>query len=137
MAVPIYVMDTRNLVLTGSYLCHLPAMGYGCVCTTGTVRHKAEVQSKSQREKLFSDMSWAPFAAVGKQVQSMQSESTASKSYELNPGRMTYHQAQRRPAPPPPPPCNHGRHLATAAAPAAGVPAATTAATAAVPEHQQ
>ena len=34
-----------------------PAMGYGCVCTTGTVRHKAEVQSKSQREKLFSDMS--------------------------------------------------------------------------------
>ena len=34
-----------------------PAMGHGCVCTTGTVRHKAEVQSKSQREKLFSDMS--------------------------------------------------------------------------------
>ena len=34
-----------------------PAMGYGCACTTGTVRHKAEVQSKSQREKLFSDMS--------------------------------------------------------------------------------
>ena len=53
---------------------------------TGTVRHKAEVQSKSQREKLFSDMSQAPFAAVGKQVQSMRSESTASKSYELNPG---------------------------------------------------
>ena len=77
-----------------------PAMGYGCVCTTGTVRHKAEVQSKSQREKLFSDMSWAPFAAVGKQVQSMQYESTASKSYELNPGRMTYHRAQRNPPPP-------------------------------------
>ena len=34
-----------------------PAMGYRCVCTTGTVRHKAEVQSKSQRGKLFSDMS--------------------------------------------------------------------------------
>ena len=29
----------------------------------------------------------------------MQSESTASKSYELNPGRMTYHQAQRTPPP--------------------------------------
>ena len=34
-----------------------PTMGYGCVCTTGTARHKAEMQSKSQREKLFSDMS--------------------------------------------------------------------------------
>ena len=34
-----------------------PAMGYGCVCTTGTVTHKAERQNKSQREKLFSDMS--------------------------------------------------------------------------------
>ena len=31
-----------------------PAMGYSCVCTTttGTVRHKAEVQSKSQRKAL-------------------------------------------------------------------------------------
>ena len=29
----------------------------------------------------------------------MQSESTASKSYELNPGRMTYHRAQRTPPP--------------------------------------
>ena len=35
----------------------LPAMGYRCVCTTGAVQHKAEVQSKSQRGKLFSDMS--------------------------------------------------------------------------------
>ena len=34
-----------------------PAMGYRCVCTTGAVQHKAEVQSKSQRGKLFSDMS--------------------------------------------------------------------------------
>ena len=34
----------------------------------------------------------------------MRSESTASKSYELNPGRMTYHQAQRTLAPPPPHP---------------------------------
>ena len=76
-----------------------PAMGYRCVCTTGTVRHKAEVQSKSQREKLFGDMPKAPFAAVGKQVQSMRSESTASKSYELNPGRMTYHRVQRTPRP--------------------------------------
>ena len=33
------------------------AMGYRCVCTTGTVRHKAVVKRKSQREKLFSDMS--------------------------------------------------------------------------------
>ena len=33
----------------------------------------------------------------------MRSESTASKSYELNPGRMTYHQAQRTPAPGGPP----------------------------------
>ena len=29
----------------------------------------------------------------------MRSESTASKSYELNPGRMTYHRVQRTPAP--------------------------------------
>ena len=43
-----------------------PAMGYRCVCTTGAVQHKAEVQSKSQRGKLFSDMSQAPFAAVNK-----------------------------------------------------------------------
>ena len=34
-----------------------PAMGYRCVCTTGTIQHKAEVRSKRQREKLFSDMS--------------------------------------------------------------------------------
>ena len=34
-----------------------PAMGYGCVCTTGTAWHKGEVQGISQREKLFSDMS--------------------------------------------------------------------------------
>ena len=32
-----------------------PAMGYRCVSTTGAVQHKAEVQSKMQREKLFSD----------------------------------------------------------------------------------
>ena len=34
-----------------------PAKGYRCVCTTGTIQHKAEVQSKSRRKKLFSDMS--------------------------------------------------------------------------------
>ena len=27
---------------------YAPAVGYGCVCTTGTARHKAAVQSKSQ-----------------------------------------------------------------------------------------
>ena len=32
------------------------------VCRTGTVQHKAEVQSKRRMKKLFSDMSWAPFA---------------------------------------------------------------------------
>ena len=40
----------------------IPATGYGCVRTTGTVRHKAEVQRQGQREQLFSDMSWAHFA---------------------------------------------------------------------------
>ena len=30
------------------------------------MRHKAQVQSKSRRGKLFSDMSWAPSAAVNK-----------------------------------------------------------------------
>ena len=40
------------------------ATGYGCVCT---VRHEAEGQSKSQRGKLFSDVSWAPFAAAERQ----------------------------------------------------------------------
>ena len=66
---------------------------------TKAQRHKAEVQRKSQREKLFSDMSWAPFAAVGKQVQSMRSESTAYQSYEIIYGRMTYHRVQRTPRP--------------------------------------
>ena len=42
------------------------AMGNRCVCTTGTAQSKAEVQSKSRRIKLFSDMSWAPFAVVNK-----------------------------------------------------------------------
>ena len=48
----------------------------------------------------------------------MQSESTASKSYELNPGRMMYHRVQRTPAPgglpsppvPPPPPRDQSDH---------------------------
>ena len=39
------------------------AVGRRCVCMAGTVRHKAEVQSKGQRETLFSDVSRAPFAA--------------------------------------------------------------------------
>ena len=41
-----------------------PASGYRCVCMTGTAQSKAEVQSKSRRKRLFSDMSWAHFAAV-------------------------------------------------------------------------
>ena len=39
-----------------------PVVGHRCVCTTGTVRHEAVVQSTSPREMLFSDMSLAPFA---------------------------------------------------------------------------
>ena len=34
-----------------------PAVGYRRVCRTGTVRPRAEVQNKSQRETLFSDIS--------------------------------------------------------------------------------
>ena len=49
-----------------------PSMGHRCVCTTGTVRHKAEVHSKSQRAKLFSDMSSAPFAAAIKRADDAQ-----------------------------------------------------------------
>ena len=45
------------------------------------VRHKAEVQSKSQRGKLLRDMSWAPFAC------------------ELYSGGFRYHQAQNPPPP--------------------------------------
>ena len=59
-----------GLWVGGGGICCEPlpcAMGYRCVCTIGTVQHKAEVQSKSQREKLFSDMSRAPFAAVERQ----------------------------------------------------------------------
>ena len=55
------------------------AVRHRCVCTTGTVRHKAEVKSKSQRGKLFSDMSWAPFAAVERQREEVRSGSTAPK----------------------------------------------------------
>ena len=40
------------------------AMGHRCVCTTGTVRQKAEVQSKSRRRQPFSDMAQAPLAAA-------------------------------------------------------------------------
>ena len=47
----------------GGLLGDSPAVGHRCVCMAGTVRHKAEVQSKSQRETLFSDVSRAPFAA--------------------------------------------------------------------------
>ena len=53
------------------------ATGYRCVCTTGTVWHKAEVQSKSQREKLFGDMSWAPFAK-GKKIDTLPPPSVPS-----------------------------------------------------------
>ena len=41
-----------------------PAMGHRCVCMTGAVRHKGEVQSKSHRGQPFSDMAQAPFAAA-------------------------------------------------------------------------
>ena len=49
---------------------------YRCVCMNATVRQE-KVQRKSQREKLFSDMSWAPFAAVGRQRQEVHCGSTA------------------------------------------------------------
>ena len=68
-----------------------PAMGHRCACTTGAVRHKAEAQSKSQRETLFSDMAQGPFAAVERQIQGVRSGSTAPQSYELCSGGVTYH----------------------------------------------
>ena len=137
---PLVGRTSRKELPSGPHSARPPAVGYGCVCTTGTVRHKAEVQSKSQREKLFSDMSWAPFAAVDEPVQNMQSESTASKSYELNPGRMTYHRVQRPPSPgglpsppvgrPPPPPreqpVNRSMEQSIASAPPPPPPQANT-----------
>ena len=47
----------RPVFVVKSHRNGVPTMGHGCVSMTGTVKHKAEVQSKSQREKLFSDMS--------------------------------------------------------------------------------
>ena len=58
--VEVLVPETSALRLHGAGQRNMrtgPAMGYRCVCTTGAVQHKAEVQSKSQRGKLFSDMS--------------------------------------------------------------------------------
>ena len=69
------------------------AMGYRCVCTPGTVRHKAQVQSKGRREKLFCDVSWTRFAAVETQTQ-VRCGSTAPQSYGLYSGGVTYHRAQ-------------------------------------------
>ena len=41
-----------------------PAMGNRCVCTTVYSEAQEGVQSKSQREKIFSDMSQAPFTVA-------------------------------------------------------------------------
>ena len=60
------------------------AMAYRCVCTTGTVQNKAEVQSKSRRKKLFSDMSWAPFAVVNKMAWSPQVFTTPKVLQSVN-----------------------------------------------------
>ena len=79
-------------------------MGYRCVCTTGTVRRKTEVQSNSQKETFCSGMSSAPFAAVERQRQEMRCAPTAPESYELYSGGLTYHWAQ-----PPPPSPLHSR----------------------------
>ena len=38
------------------------------MCTTGTAWHRAEVQSKSQRGKHFSDMSSPPFAVANNKM---------------------------------------------------------------------
>ena len=75
--------------LPGARRCSLPlppppAMGYRCVCTTGTAQHKAEVQSKSRRKKLFSDMSWAPFAAANKMAWSPQVLTTPKVLQSVN-----------------------------------------------------
>ena len=46
------------VVRTGPWSPPLPRQrGYRCASTTRTVRHRAEAQSKNQREKLFSDVS--------------------------------------------------------------------------------
>ena len=58
-----------------------PAVECRRVHATGTVRHKAEVQSESQREKLCSDMSQAPLAAVQRQRQEVRCDSTTRKAY--------------------------------------------------------
>ena len=62
-----------------------PTMGYRCVGTTGTVRHKAEVQSKSQRGKLFSDISQAPFAVANKVAASAQKSATPQVLQTVDP----------------------------------------------------
>ena len=40
-----------------------PTMGNRCVCTTVYSKAQEGVQSKSQREKIVSDMSYTPFTA--------------------------------------------------------------------------
>ena len=62
-----------------------PAPGYRCVCTTGTVRHKAEVQSKSRREKRFTDVSWAPFAAANETADDAQVPTTPQVPRAIKP----------------------------------------------------
>ena len=76
------------------------------MCTTSTVRHKAEVQSKSQRGKLFSDMSLAPLAAVERQRRdSMQVHCT--EVLRTNPWLNHASSGTEDPLPQsPPPPCD-------------------------------
>ena len=84
------------------------------MCTTGTVRHKAEVQSKRQREKLFSDMPKAPFAVANKMAEEPQTSTTPqvlcttkmadAKQQKKPPGiftRLHIVVQQNPPAPPP------------------------------------
>ena len=75
-----------------------PAMGYRCVCTTGTVQNKAGVQSKSRRKKLFSDMSLAPFAAVKMTARGVQSLTAPPTNYQS--GGLWQHMVSPSPLPP-------------------------------------
>ena len=77
------------------------------VHATGTVRHKADVQSRSQREKLFSDMSRAPFAVANTRAD--EAQLFAIPHVLWSDGRSTHsrsigHSASDKKADPPPPP---------------------------------
>ena len=60
------------------------------MCTIGTVRHKPGAQSKSRREKLFSDVSQAPSAVSNKMANDSRLFTTPKVICPTNP---------------PPPPC--------------------------------